>query len=203
MDVSNFRESREDNLLECSLSSELLSAEDSYHLSIELTERLQLTAFEIIGLDLPARNRVEALLQKEFLKEEELQELACDFAEHTLQVFEWSCPDDPRPRRCVEIARLHYAGRASKERLKSAFIETWRAIEVFTGRVYKSAFASGLAASLLYSSDADKMARDIALWAQNAAHRKAWEIRKGDFELMISREREAVWQLKRIIRKLV
>ena len=131
-----------------------------------------------------------------------LFELACDFAEHTLQVFEGYCPADHRPRRFVEIARLYYRGGASREKLKSAFIETWRAIEVFTGRMYKSAFASGLAASLLYSGEADKMARDVALWAQNAAHRKAWEIRHSDFEPIIDREKEAVWQLKRIVRKL-
>jgi hypothetical protein len=184
------------------LSSELLSAEDSFSLSIELRQRLQLTASEIIELDLPARNRVEALLQEEFLKEGQLRELACDFAEHTLQVFESYFPDDLRPRNFVEIARLYYAGMANNEKLKDAFIETWRAIERLNEGRYKGAFASGLAASLLYPGEARKMARDVALWSQNAAHRRAWENRRSNFEPMIGREKEAVWQLKRIVEKL-
>jgi len=184
------------------LSSKLLSAEDSSSLAIELGERLQLTASEIIELDLPTRNRVEALLQEDFLTEDQLRELACYFAEHTLQVFEWYCPDDLRPRNFVEIVRLYYAGRTNSVKLKDAFIETWNAIERFNEGRYKGAFASGLAVSLLYSSDAGKMARNVALWSQNAAHLRAWENRRNNFELMTGREREAVWQLERIVEKL-
>lgn len=183
------------------LSSELLSAEDSHGLSIELDERLQLTALEIIGLDLPTRNRVEALLRKEFLEEQQLRDLAFDFAERALRVFELYSPGDPRPRKFMEIARMYYAGQESQEKLKSAFIEMWRAIEGFNGLIYKSAFASGLAVSLLYSGETDIMARDVALWAQNSAHRKQWETRGSDFEPMFGRESEAAWQLKRIAKK--
>lgn len=184
------------------LSSELLSAEDSFTLSIELEKRLELTTSEIIGLNLPARNRVEALLQNEFMEEKQFREIACNFAEHTLHVFESACPNDPRPRKFVKLARAHYAGEASAESLKAAFIETWKAIEVFEGRTHISAFAAGLAASLLHSGKADKMARDVALCAQNATHRKEWEGRKSDLELMVGREKEALWQLKHIVEKL-
>jgi len=146
---------------------------------------------------------VEALLRKEFLQEEQLRELACGFAEHTLQVFEWYCPDDIRPRNFVKIARLYYAGKIGKERLKNAFIETWNSIERFKEGRYKAAFASGLASSLLYSGEAGKMARNVALWSQNAVHLKKWENRRSNFEPMIGRERESVWQLKCIVEKLV
>lgn len=183
-------------------SSELLSAEDSFLLSIELGQRLRLTASEVIGLDLPARNRVEALLQKEFLGERQLRELACDFAGHTLQVFEWYCPGDTRPQDFVGVARLYYAGKTSERRLKDAFLETWNSIERFNEGKYKGAFASGLAASLLYSGEAGKMARDVALWSQNAVHLKKWESRRSNLEPMIGRETEAVWQLRRIVEKL-
>ena len=185
------------------LSSGLLCGEDSHALSIELEERLQLTPSEIISLDLPARNRVEALLRKEFLNEDQLRELACEFAEHTLPVFEWYCPEDPRPRDFVESARLYYAGKTGKARLKDAFIETWNSIERFNEGKHKAAFASGLAASLLYSGEADKIARDVALWAQNAVHLKKWENRRSNFEPMTGKEREAMWQLKRIVEKLI
>lgn len=185
------------------LSSKLLSAEDSFSLSIELEQRPQLTASEIIELDLPARNRVEALLQEEFLEEAQLRELACDFAEHTLHVFEWYCPGDTRPRKLVESARLYYAGRINRERLKDAFLETWNSIERFNEGRYKGAFASGLAVSLLYAGEAGKMARDVALWSQNAVHLKKWESRRSNFEPMTGREREAIWQLKQIVKKLL
>ena len=46
------------------------------------------------------------------------------------------------------------------------------------------------------------MARDVALWAQQAAHRMAWESRESDYEPMIQREKEATWQLERIVEKL-
>lgn len=185
------------------LSSELLSTEDSFALSIELKKHHKLTVSEIIELDLPARNRVEALLRKEFLKENQLLELAYTFVEHTLHIFEWYCPGDPRPRNFVKIARLYYSGNTSKERLHHAFIETWNSIERFNEGKYKAAFASGLAASLLYSGEADKVARDIALWSQNAVHLKEWEHRKSNFELMTGRQREAIWQLKQIVEKLI
>jgi hypothetical protein len=184
------------------LASRLLCAEDSHALSIELNDHSQLTASEIIGLDLPARNRVEALLQQDFLTEHNFQELACNFAEHTLHVFESYCPDDQRPGKLIETARLYYAGKVSKRQFKSAFLEAWRAVEGFTDATYTSAFASGLAASLLYSDEANKMARDVALWSQNAAHRKEWESRKSNFELMTKREKEAIWQLKLIAKRL-
>src|SRR5205085_5362921 len=171
-------------------------------LSLELINKGKLSASEIMGLDLPARNRVEVLLRHEFLAEYHLQELACDFAEHTLRVFESYCPDDRRPRKLVETARLYYAGKVGRMDLKSAFIETWKAIEIFTDAKYTSAFASGLAASLLYSDEAGKMARDVALWSQNAAHRREWESRKSNYELILGREKEAIWQLRLIAKRL-
>lgn len=184
------------------LSSELLSAEDSFGLSIQLKQRIQLTASEIIELDLPARNRVEALLQEEFLEEKQLQELACSFADHTLKIFEACLSNEHGPRRMVDIARLYYAGGASEEELKAAFIDTWRAIEGFNNENCNALFAAGLAVSLLNSDEADKMARGVAVWAQNAAHLREWESRRSNFEAINAREREAAWQLKRIVSKL-
>jgi hypothetical protein len=102
----------------------------------------------------------------------------------------------------MEHARAYYAGEASEESLKPAFVEAWRAIEVFEGRTYMSAFTAGLAASLLYSGEADKMARDVALSSQNAAHRKEWEGRRSDFTPLFGREKEAAWQLMLIMKKL-
>jgi hypothetical protein len=67
---------------------------------------------------------------------------------------------------------------------------------------FVGAFTAGLAATLLDYHDATKMARVVALYTQKAAHRKEWERRKSDLEILIEREREAVWQLERIVEKL-
>lgn len=178
------------------LSSKLLSADDSCILSIELEKRLRLTATDVIGIDLPARNRVEALLNKEFLEEIQLRELACEFAEHTLYVFESDYLGDTRLRRMVDVAKLYYTDGANHEQLQAAFVEAWHAIKRFTCDVYQSAFASGLAATLLYEGEAETMARSVALWSQNAVHRREWEQRKSDFKPILGREKEATWQLK-------
>jgi hypothetical protein len=86
--------------------------------------------------------------------------------------------------------------------LEVAFKMTWNSIEKFNEGRYRAAFASGLAALLLHSGEVGKMARDVALWSQNAVHLKEWESRRSNFEPMIEREREAVWQLKHIVEKL-
>jgi hypothetical protein len=47
------------------------------------------------------------------------------------------------------------------------------------------------------------MAQEIAICSQRAAHRKAWENRESDLDLITEREMEAVWQLKQIVSELL
>lgn len=183
------------------LSSELLSGEESHSLRTQVDGRLQLTAAEIIALDLPARNRAEALLQKEFLEEKHLRGLACDFAEHTLYIFEEHAPRERRPRRCLEAARLTLAG-ASLEELRAAIKEAIPAVWQLHGTTFMSAFTAGLAVTFLDYVDAAEMARPVALHSQKAAHYKEWECRKSNLDLMVGSEKEAIWQLARIIEVL-
>lgn len=180
------------------LSSELLSDEDSYGLFIELGERLQLTHSEIISIDLPARNRVEALLQNEFLEEKQLRGLACDFAEHTLHVFEEHAPRDRRLHKCIEAARL-YLGSANLKELQVAIKEAIPAVWQFAKTEFIGAFVAGMAVTFLDYQDASEMARQVARQTQRAAHREEWESRNSDLKLMIGREKEATWQLTRIV----
>jgi len=79
--------------------------------------RETLSAIEILDLDIPAEDRVWALLHNEFFSERELQELACDFAESTLHIYEEKYPNDDRPRVVIETARRYIRGRATKEEL--------------------------------------------------------------------------------------
>jgi hypothetical protein len=179
------------------LSSELLSIEESDSLRLQLEGRLRLTASEVIELDLPAKNRVEALLRSELLDDKQLRELACDFAEHTLHVFEEHAPRERRPLKCIEAARLFLAGE-SFENLKAAIKEAIPAVWQLHRTKFMSAFTAGLAVTFLDYQDAAEMALPVALHAQRAAHYKEWETRKSGLELMIGREKEATWQLIRI-----
>lgn len=67
------------------MGSDLITTEESYDLIERFVLNPQITAAEILELDIPAKNRVEALLQPEFLDESTLRALACDFAAHTLE----------------------------------------------------------------------------------------------------------------------
>jgi hypothetical protein len=67
------------------LISDLISNEETYPLIGALSHRPYLSAEEVIAPDLPAKNRVGALLRHEFLTERQLRELACDFVEHVLR----------------------------------------------------------------------------------------------------------------------
>lgn len=183
------------------LSSRLLSAEDSHPLSVELEERLQLTSSEIVSLDLPARNRVEALLRNEFLAEHQLRELACEFAEHTLHIYGEHSPKNRHPHQCIEAARQYLAG-ANIDRLQAAIKEAIPVIWRLEGTRFVGAFTAGLAATLLDYPEAAELARIVALHTQRAAHRKEWESRKSNLEPMVVREKEATWQLAYIVEKL-
>jgi hypothetical protein len=183
------------------LSSELLSTEEAHILSLQLEKRPLLTASEIISLDLPAKNRVEALLQIEFLGESHLRALACDFAEHTLYIFEEHAKGDRHPHQCVEAARRCLEG-ASMEGLQAAIREAIPAVWQLEKTAFVGAFTAGMAATFLDNHDAAVMVRHVANHTQRAIHYKEWESRKSDFEPMFGRELGATWQLARIAEKL-
>lgn len=183
------------------LRSELLSAEEAHLLSLQLENRPLLTASEIISLDLPAKNRVEALLQSEFLGEKRLRALACDFAEHTLYMFEEHAREDRHPHQCVEAARRYLEG-ASMKGLHTTINEAIPVVWRLEKTAFVSAFTAGVAATFLGNHDAAVMVRHVANHTQRATHYKEWESRESDLELMFGREMEATWQLTRIAEML-
>jgi len=188
--------------VEILLKSDLITTEESHDLIERYVLRPQITAAEILELALPAKNRVEALLQPEFLNESKLRELACDFSEHTLHIFESQAPEDKRPRRCLNIARLRLAGRASQQELKAAITEARPSMWRFQSTQYKGAFEASYTVLWLDFEDAGMMARDVARYAQLAAHHQEWEGRKSNTEPMVNREKEASWQLRQIAKRL-
>jgi len=184
------------------LNSDLITNEESHLLIGAFSHRPYLSAEEILALDLPAKNRVEALLRREFLTEKQLRKLACDFAEHVLHVFEELASEDFHPRACVQAARLYAEGVIDIETLEIALNEARPSMQRFRGTEHRGAFEVGWAVLLFDGEDAALMAQEVAVCAQRAAHRKVWESRKSNLELITERETEAVWQLKRIVEQL-
>jgi hypothetical protein len=185
--------------LDVLLSSDLITTEESHLLLGALSHRPYLSAREIIAVDLPAKNRVEALLRHEFLTDRQLRSLACDFAAHVLYVFEELSPEDFHPRACVEAARLYADGVMSVESLQVALDEARPSMQRFRGTEHVGALEVGWAVLLFDGDDAVLMAQEVSVCAQRAAHHKAWENRRSDFEPIVGRETEAAWQLKLIV----
>jgi hypothetical protein len=189
--------------LDVLLASDLITDEDSYPLVGAFSHHPYLSAKEIIALDLPAKNRVEVLLRHEFLTEKQLRWLACDFTEHVLHVFEELAPKDFHPRACVEAAHLYADEVISVELLRIVLNKARPSMQQFRGTEHVGAFEVGWAVLLFDGEDAALMAQEVAVCAQRAAHRKVWENRKNDLELMTAREAEAAWQLKLIVGELM
>jgi hypothetical protein len=189
--------------VEVILKSDLITTEESHSLIERLVLKPQITAVEILGLDLPAKILVEALLQPEFLNESNLRALACDFAGHTLYIFEQYAPGDYRPHECLSSAfLLNTWGIGTWEQLKKTIREAQPAMRQFQGTESIAAFEACRAALLAGNDNAARMAREVAVSAQLAAHRHMWESRKSITEPMTAREKEATWQLAQIIEKL-
>jgi len=107
------------------------------------------------------------------------RELACDYAEHVLPIFERDYPDDKRPREGIEVARRYARGEATDEELAAAEDATWDAAWAAAG--YAAGYATGAAART-----AD---RYITLLAARAA---------GD----VAEDTESTWQKRRLREKL-
>jgi hypothetical protein len=189
--------------IEVFLKSDLITTEESYSLIERFVVKPQITAAEILDLDIPAKNRVEALLQPEFLNESKLRKLACAFAAHTLHIFEAHSPGDYRPHECLSIAFLLNAwGIGTWEYLRETIRDARPAMWQFQGTEYVGAFEACRAALLVGAENAARMTREVAICSQIAAHRNLWERRSSNIEPMLAREVEASWQLERILEVL-
>jgi hypothetical protein len=188
--------------LDVLLNSELISREEADPLRVKFKGHPWFTAHEVFELDLPARNRVEALLRSEFLSERKLRDLACDYAQHTLSIFSDRVPHEQRLHRCLRIARLYAMGVAGIEKLQAAILESIPAVWQFEGTEFTSSFEAGLAVTFLDYKHTAEMVQLVARHTQRAAHLNKWERRKSWSMPMIAGELEATWQLKRIALRL-
>ena len=86
---------------------------------------------------------------------------ACDCAAHVLPIYEKECPDDKRPRECIEVARKFAHGKATREEMTAARDAAWAA-----------ARAAARDAARAAAWDAARDAARDAAWA--AARAAAW-----------------------------
>ena len=85
--------------------------------------RENLTILDILALDIPAADRLWAVLRNEFFTDEQLHTLACDFAEHVVHL----CGDDPRPQAAIDAKRAWLRGEISAAAWDAASAAAWDA----------------------------------------------------------------------------
>jgi len=106
----------------------------------------------------------------------EIRLLACDFAEHTLLIFEAEYPNNKQPRQTIEISRKFAEGKATQRELAAARDAAWAA-----------AWDAGRDAAWDAARDAAWAAAWAAAWdaARDAAWDAAWDA---------ARDAERQWQ---------
>ncbi len=114
----------------------------------------------------------------------QLRELACDFAEHVLHLWETRYPDDLRPRQAIEVARRYARGEAMREELDDAACAA-------RGAASGAAAYAGAAAYYAAASDAYATAAAAGAAAYYAAART-----DAAFD---ARDAERRWQGARIL----
>ena len=108
----------------------------------------------------------------------EIRLLACDFAEHTLPIFEKKYPNNKQPRQTIEISRRFAEGKATQEELDTATVAVWAATWAARDAAWDA-------------EDAAWAAREAAMDARNAAEDAAWDARNAAGNM---RDAERQWQ---------
>jgi hypothetical protein len=117
-------------------------------------DRERCTATDILRMDIPAKDRLWAVLREEFLSEKTLQIAACDFAEHVLPVYENRYSDNNAPRHCIEVKRRHIEGEATDKELWGAMTAAAAAAAAAYHAAYHAARAAYHAARAASAADA-------------------------------------------------
>ena len=118
-------------------------------------DRERWTAIDILALDQPPGDLLWVVLRPELIHDRVLHELACDFAEHVLHLFEGMYPDDARPRAAIEAKRA------------------WLREEVGEGQLRKAAAARAAAAAGEAAAEAARAARAARAAARAAGAARA------------------------------
>lgn len=117
-----------------------------------------------------------------------IRNLACDFAEHVLHMFEDAYPKDDRPRKAIETARLYADGKATAKQLDTAWDTAWDAARDTAW----DAGAAGAAARAARAAAWDAGAAAARYAARYAAWAAAWDAGAA------AQDAEKQWQAERL-----
>jgi len=119
------------------------------------------------------------------------RELACDFAEHVLYLYEAYDPDDSRVRACIEVTRRYIRGEATREELSVAASDASSA----DAAAWAAADARDAAWPVAAAARA-ATATSTAAWAASSADATAWAA------WAVTRDTEHVWQVQHMCETL-
>jgi hypothetical protein len=152
--------------------------------------RPELTALDILDLDIPAEDRLWAVLRTDFFPEREIHELACVFAERAVAILERHDPDEKRPRAAIEAKRRWLHGEITDRELDVARAAAWAASrDVARAAAWAASRDTAWAAAWASRDAAWAAAWDAMAAARDAAWDAAWD---GELEWQVARTREAI-----------
>jgi len=134
----------------------------------------------VLKLDtVSAEDKIWLLCRNEFVSEQNLRLFACDCAERVLPIFEKEYPEDNRPRKAIETARLFANGEATQKEMDAAWAAAraaaWEAtqkeMDAAWAAARDAAWAAAWAAARAAAREATQKEMDAA-WA--AARDAAW-----------------------------
>ncbi len=130
-----------------------------------------LTAIDILRLDIPAKDKLWAVLREDLVEESILHEASCQFAESVLHIFEKEYPEDDRPRKLIEAKRSWLRGDTTDDELRTADADADAVAfsAAFSAAVAFSAAAFSAAAYAAAAFSAASAAADAAFSAATAA----------------------------------
>ena len=140
------------------------------------------------------------LLRTQFIPENDLHELACQFAEHVLPIFETEYSDDKRPRLAIEAKRKWLQGEITTNELKAARDAAWAAWDAPWAAAWAARAARDAAwAAKAAARDAAWAAARDAAWAAARNAARAAKAAAGNAARAAAWDAEEQWQIKQII----
>lgn len=114
---------------------------------------------------------------------------AADCAEHVLGLFEQERPDDPRPRRAIELARAWTRGETTMTEARTAAGHAMGAARDLRGAARYAAYAAGQAAAVPHVAAHELGAAAYAIRAARAAAPEGDRTEAGRLECSWQRDR--------------
>ena len=124
--------------------------------------------------------------------EREIRLLACDFAEHTLSIFEEKYPDDKRPHKAIEISRKFAEGEATREDLAAAGTVAWAILDAAWAAWAVARDAALEALDAACAARAAAWAAGAVAWVARDARAVAWAVARD--AALAAGDAERQWQ---------